>query len=111
MSIYLVNPKNIPDNIYIAKPEKGDWKYIHQFVFENGFEYYFGSNHLIDDFNEIIQNIKFDYYIVKNSNNASELQQIYNNEYNIFINYSDCIKIWKYYTKHTYKIQKILSFC
>lgn len=111
MSIYLIERKALPDNIYVCKPDDDtDWKHIHQFTFENGLEYYIGSNYLIDSFDTIIENIKLDYQIVKDSSNASELQQIYNNEYQKFINYSDCLKIWKYYTKNNKQITSILGF-
>ena len=109
MSIHLIKPKYIPENIFIHKPEKGDWKYIQQFVFKNGFEYYIGTNKLIDDFQEIIDNIRFDYNIVNDSYNASELQQLYHIEHKIYIDYNDSIKIWKYYTKNSNKIESILK--
>ncbi len=109
MSIHLIKQKYIPEDIFIPKPENGEWKYFQQFVFKNGLEYYIGSNYLIDDFTEIIENIRFDYTIVKDSNNATELQQIYNTEYKIFINYNESIKIWKYYTKHNKQIESVLK--
>ncbi len=109
MSIHLIKQKYIPEDIFIPKPENGEWKYFQQFVFKNGLEYYTGTNKLIDDFNTVIENIRFDYTIVKDSNNATELQQIYNTEYKIFINYNESIKIWKYYTKHNKQIESLLK--
>lgn len=109
MSIHLIKRKYLPEHIFIPKPETGDWKYIQQFVFKNGFEYYIGTNKLIDDFQEIIENIRFDYNIVQSSYNATELQQIYNTEYKIFIDYNESIKIWKYYTKNYKQIESILK--
>ncbi len=109
MSIHLVKQKYLPEDVFIPKPENGEWKYFQQFVFKNGLEYYIGTNYLIDDFSQIIENIRFDYKIVKESYNASQLQQIYHNEHRIFIEYNDSIKIWKYYTKNYKKIESVLK--
>ena len=108
MSIYLVKQNCIPDNFYMSKPEQGNWRYIQQFVFENGLEYYIGTNNLIDGFDEIIQTIKNEYDIFTQSHNVSELQQIFITEHKIYIDYNDSIKIWKYYQKNNKRIEDIL---
>ncbi len=109
MSIYLIEREFIPEDYYLCKPDnKSDWTHIHQFIFENGFEYYIGSNYLIRDINDIIEDLESDYKTVKETNNPSELQSYYMENYEVFTKYEICEKIWKYYKENGNLIEEIL---
>ena len=109
MSIFLIDREYLPSDYYLCKPDnKPDWEHIHQFIFENGLEYYIGSNYLIRDINDVIEDLESDYKTVKETKNPSELQSYYMENYEIFTKYENCQKIWKYYTENSILIEEIL---
>jgi hypothetical protein len=110
MSVYLIDREYIPENYYLCKPDnKNDWKHIHQIVFDNGFEYYVGSNYLIQDITDILTNLETDYKTVKENKTPSDLQSYYMENYQVFTQYVNCENIWKYYTENSKLIEEILN--
>ncbi len=109
MSIYLIDRDFIPTDYYLSKPDnKPDWTHIHQFVFDNGFEYYIGSNYLIRDINDIIEDLESDYKTVIETKSPSELQSYYMENFEIFTKYENCKTIWKYFNDNSILIEEIL---
>lgn len=100
----------IPDELYLCKKtDEEDWKDIYLFKFENGFNYVIGSNFRINDVNDIIESLKFDYEIVDNTVSASDLQNYYYENFDNFVKYEDCVKIFNHYKKWSNEIKNIIN--
>lgn len=100
----------IPDELYLCKKtDEEDWKDIYLFKFENGFNYVIGSNFRINDVNDIIESLKFDYEIVDNTVSASDLQNYYYENFDNFVKYEDCVKIFNHYKKWSNEIKNIID--
>ena len=110
--INLITRSQIPPHIYLCgEDDNPDFKYIHQFEFNNGLVYIIGSNHQIKYVNEIIENLEFDFRVANEYNNdAGELQEYYKDEFDIFYKYSTCLKIWNYYNINKQLIKEVIDY-
>ncbi len=110
--INLITRSQIPPHIYLCgEDDDPDFKYIHQFEFNNGLVYIIGSNSLIKSVDEIIENLEFDFRTANEYNNdAGELQEYYKNEFDIYYKYSVCLKIWSYYNINKQLIQEVIDY-
>jgi hypothetical protein len=84
----------IPDNIYLCDID--NWTKINYFEFENGLKCVIGANRYLSGKNAI-ESIKDELDYVLENNNPEELQQYYYDNFENFISYSDCVKIFNYY--------------
>ncbi len=110
--INLITRSQIPPHIYLCgEDDDPDFKYIHQFEFNNGLVYIIGSNSLIKSVDEIIENLEFDFRTANEYNNdAGELQEYYKDEFDIYYKYSVCLKIWSYYNINKQLIQEVIDY-
>ena len=102
MSYYLVDRKNIPNDIYLFYPSnykqnKQECPQVQKFVFENGLEYYIGYNNPIYEAYEVVKIIEQEYNIISQFESPDEYQQYYHNQMEWYMSYKDCEKIWNYY--------------
>ena len=105
----IISRKNIPENIYLCKPANDDWKIIYKFSFDNDLDYYIGSNMPIDDTNVVISLVREDYYLFTNFNSPVKILRYFHNEFNEFIDYDDCQKIWNYYNNNKQLIEQVIA--
>ena len=109
--ISIISRKFIPKEIYLCDNEKDqEWKAIHLYHFDNGFKYVIGSNDYIDEFSKCVNNLKMDYECVKEVNSASELQEYYYENFDNFMKYENCEKIYNYYKKWSNEIEEIINY-
>lgn len=110
--ILLIQLSLIPNYIYVYPPVNGsltEWKYINKCVFNNGFEYYIGSNVKITDYNVFIEYIKFEYITLLDCEYPEDFQNILYYKYNIYLEYKHCLTIWNYHLNNKDKIIEILN--
>lgn len=97
----------IPDDIYLCNKSK--WKFINYFQFDNGLKCIIGSNYKLSA-KDAINTIKDEMNnVLDDNNNSDELQKYYYDNFNIFIPYSDCIKIYKYYNNNEKLIKEVFN--
>jgi hypothetical protein len=110
--ISIINRNQIPSDIYLCgENNEKDFKYIHFFEFTNGLKYVIGSNNRIYTAEEIIENLEFDFNITTEYNkDPDELQEHYNDEFDIFYKYQICEKIWNYYNNNKELIKQIIDY-
>jgi hypothetical protein len=94
----------IPSNIYLC--DKDDWTKINYFEFANGLECVIGANRYLSG-KDAIESIKNELDYVLENNNPEELQQYFYDNFENFISYSDCVKIYNYYYKNEGLIKEV----
>ncbi len=103
---YIINRDQIPEHIYLCNGGKYEWSIIHLCEFENGLQCVFGANSY-QTINSIIESTKDEMdYILANTNNPKELQNYFYDNFQDFKSYSDCIKIFNYYTNNQHLINQ-----
>jgi hypothetical protein len=110
--ILIVQLSLIPNNVYIYPPLNGtlnEWKYINKCVFNNGLEYYIGSNEKITDYNVFIEYIKFEYFSLLDCEYPEDFQNLLYYKYNMYLEYKHCLTIWNYHLYNKDKIIEILK--
>ena len=96
----------ISDELYIPT----DYKYLNLFNFENGLQFVVGSNRGdFDDFNDFNECLELDHKTFSKVSSASELQEYYYNEYDIFNKYEEIEKKFNYHKKWSKEIKEILE--
>ena len=110
--ISIINRNQIPSDIFLCgENDKEDFKYIHLFEFTNGLKYVIGSNNRIYTAEEIIEHVEFDFNITTEyTKDPDELQEYYNNEFDIYYKYRTCEKIWNYYNNNKELIKQIIDY-
>jgi hypothetical protein len=108
-NINIITRAQIPSNIYLCDGFNKDWDMIHSFEFENGLQFIIGSNNPISSPEFIIEDMNQELECVLNTENASQLQEFYYSNFDIFINYYDCVKIWNYYNDNKHLITEIIN--
>ena len=110
--ISIINRNQIPSDIFLCgENDETDFKYIHLFEFTNGLKYVIGSNNRIYTAEEIIEHVEFDFNITTEYNkDPDELQEYYNNEFDIYYKYRTCEKIWNYYNNNKELIKQIIDY-
>jgi hypothetical protein len=114
MTYYFIERAYIPEDYYLCFPSnynktKKDWNEIQMFVFENGLEYYVGCNSPIREVYEGVAMLKDDFDMVSQFENASDLQQYYHDDMELYKPYKDCEKIWNYYNKNKELILEVIE--
>jgi hypothetical protein len=109
-TLSIISRDEIPEDIFLCERTKEkEWELIHQYEFSNGFKFIIGSNFPHEDFKDVVETLKFDYEMIKDLNSASELQQFYYHNFDNFIKYEDCDKIFNYIKKWSSQIEEILK--
>lgn len=102
----VISREYIPEELYLCKnTDRNDWKEIYLFKFDNGFNHVIGSNYIINDINDIIESLKSEYEIFNNTVSASDLQNYYYENFDNFVKYEDCVKIFNHYKKWSNEIE------
>lgn len=109
MQVKIVSRDEIPKRYYLCKPSTEDWKFINKIKFTNGLKYYIGSNYEIKDLEGIKENLKSDYESYSEYDTAPELQKYFYQQFDTFIEYNDCVKIFNYYKINKKKILQIIN--
>lgn len=87
----------IPSNIYLCgKNDEKDWTKINYFEFDNGLECVIGANRYLSG-KDAIESMKDELDYVLENNSPEELQQYFYDNFENFIPYSDCVKIFNYF--------------
>jgi hypothetical protein len=107
--INIITRKHIPSNIYLCSGFDKDWEMIHSFEFENGLQFIIGSNHPISSPELILEDMKQELECVLNNETVGDLQDYYYNNFENFINYNDCYKIWNYYNNNKHLIMQVIN--
>ena len=110
--ISIITRNQIPSEIFLCgEDDKDDFKYIHLFEFNNGFNFVIGSNNRIYDVEEIIETLETDFNVTTEYNkDPDELQEYYKDEFDIFYKYRTCEKIWNYYNNNKQLIKDIIDY-
>ncbi len=110
--INIITRSQIPSNIYLCSDNEDinkDWKIIHSFEFKNGLQYIIGSNHPISYPELIMEEMAHNLECCLNTSDAAELQTFYYNNFNNFIKYKDCCKIWDYFQNNQHLIIEVIN--
>ncbi len=86
----------IPNNIYLCDNGKDDWNKINYFEFDNGLKCVIGAGRYLSG-KDAIESIYDEMDYVLENNNPEELQKYFYDNFDNFISYSDCVKIYNYY--------------
>jgi hypothetical protein len=103
----IITRDQIPNNIYLCQNTKDkDWYMIHLVEFYNGLKCVQGS-YYPQQAKDIIENIKDEMDYIINTNSPDELQEYFYDNFNNFINYKNCVKIWNYYHNNKNLIEEV----
>ena len=111
MSFYqieTISKEFIPDNIFIPLNKHDDNDDIIKITFSTGLEYYVNSNNLIKNPNDIIKLLSKSFNIFKFLKSPDDIQNYFYYTKNKFVIYSDCKKLYSYYTENYQKIMDTL---
>jgi hypothetical protein len=101
--INIITRDMIPSNIYLCNID--EWTKINHFKFENGLQCIVGANRHLSS-KDAIESINDELDNVLENNNPEELQQYYYDNFENFISYSDCVKIFNYYYENEVLIKE-----
>ena len=110
--IQLITRDQIPSNIYLCgENDEPDFRYIHLFEFNNGFKIVYGSYNRIYHVKDIIEDIELEFRITTEYNNSpADLQEYYQDEFDMNYKYKNCEKIWNHYNNNKQLIQDIIDY-
>ena len=110
--ISIITRNQVPSEFFLCgEDDKEDFKYIHLFEFNNGFNYVIGSYNKINTIEEVIEILENDFNITTEYNkDPDELQEYYKNEFDIYCKYRVCEKIWNYYNINKELIKDIIDY-
>jgi hypothetical protein len=103
--ISIINRNNIPNDIYLCGSEYDEWNIIHLCTFDNGLQCILGANNY-QSADSIIESSKDEMDYVLLNNNPEELQNYFYENFQDFKTYTDCVKIFNYYTINQYLIRE-----
>ena len=103
----IITRDQIPSNIYLCnKNHENEWNKINYFEFNNGFKCIVGANNYLSG-QDAIQSIKDEMKYVLENNNPEELQHYFYENFESFISYTDCVKIYNYYSDNEDLINEV----
>lgn len=118
MRLQIVDRSVVPSDYFFSdRDDKQDWKYIVELQYNDDFKYYYGTDHYnYNDHNSALDYIKFDYEIVCNTEGygdsndpVSKLQEYYYKEFDTFMSYDKCKKIYHYYKTNEDTIKRLVA--
>ncbi len=95
----IITRNMIPNNIYLCDNGKDDWNKINYFEFENGLKCVIGANRYLSG-KDAIESMKDEMDYILENDSPEELQQYFYDNFENFISYSDCVKIFNYYNEN-----------
>jgi hypothetical protein len=105
----IISRNKIPSDIYLCERSKDkEWELIHLFEFDNGLKCILGAN-FTQQVEDIIECIKNEFEYIINIDSPDELQEYYQNEFESFYKYKDCVKIWNYYHSNQNLIREVIN--
>ncbi len=96
----------IPRNIYLCDNGKDEWNKINYFDFDNGFKCVIGASRYLSG-KDAIESMKDEMDYVLQNESPEELQQYFYDNFENFINYSNCVKIYNYYYENEGLIKEV----
>ena len=110
--IKLITRSQVPSDIYLCgENDENDFRYIHLFEFNNGFKIVYGSHSRIYHVKDIIEDIELEFRITTEYNNSpADLQEYYEDEYDMHYKYKICEKIWNHYNNNKELIKNIIDY-
>lgn len=102
----IITRDQIPSKIYLCgKNDENDWKKINYFKFENGLECVIGSGRYLSA-KDAIDSVKSELDYIIDIDRPDELQTYFFENFDNFIPYQDCVKIWNYYFENEVLIKE-----
>lgn len=108
INIELISRDFLPDNIFIPKNKNDTDEVILKVSFYNGLDYYVSCNNLVNNLNEIIKNLNYNFLLFKSFSSPDDIQNYFYYAKNRFVKYKDCQKLFEYYSQNQEKIIEIL---
>ncbi len=97
-NLSIISRDQIPNNIYLCgKNDKDEWQKINYFEFENGLKCVIGASRYLSG-KDAVESMKNELDYVLENDSPDALQKYFYENFENFISYSDCQKIFNYYT-------------